>query len=272
MPPAITDPRKLDEIEYHNQRALDRDTLDPEAFERKYPNKKMYSIVRTSKHAIASWMAEHCPGARALDYCCGQGLMTIELAAHGAYAVGVDISDEEIRTARKKAGEADCGDRTAFLVMDAEQLAFPANSFDAIICNGVLHHVDLTRAYPELARVLKPGGEILCVEALGYNPAINWYRRATPHLRTPWEIDHILTLRDVRAARPYFDDVSVRFFHLFAIAAIPFRRWPLFSPLLSCLEAVDTVALRIPGLQLLAWQMIFRLVKRNGDAASGQRT
>ncbi len=88
--------------------------------------------------------------------------------------------------------------------MDAEQLTFPDQTFDLIVCNGVLHHLDLRYAYPELARVLKPGGRILCLEALGYNPAIQLYRKLTPHLRTAWEAEHILTMRQVKEAGLFF--------------------------------------------------------------------
>ena len=98
--------------------------------------------------------------------------------------------------------------------MDAERLAFQDRSFDVIVVNGVLHHLELREAYVELARVLKKNGRIMCIEALAHNPLINLYRRKTPHLRTEWEVDHILRMRDIEIARKYFGKVRVRFFHL----------------------------------------------------------
>jgi len=72
------------------------------------------------------------------------------------------------------------------------------------MCAGMLHHVELSYAFPELRRVLKPGGRILAAEALNYNPAIKLYRNLTPSLRTAWEKDHILSLKDVRFAQRFF--------------------------------------------------------------------
>ena len=85
--------------------------------------------------------------------------MSIELARHGAHVSAFDISDESARTARHALEEAGFGHRASVYVMDAENLAFADNTFDIIVCSGVLHHLDLERAYYELARVLKPGGK-----------------------------------------------------------------------------------------------------------------
>jgi len=252
--------RKLDEIEFHNNREQDRLGADSlEEFYEKYPNKSFYAINRRVAEARTSWMKKHCRDAVALDYCCGLGQASLELAEAGAFVHGIDISDGEIETAKKNAEAAGVADRTSFSVMDAEALEFPDDHFDVILCSGVLHHLDLDKAYPQLARVLKPTGQILCIEAQGTNPIINLYRRRTPHLRTSWEAQHILTLQQVNQGRTYFSGVEITFFHLFTILAIPFRRSRLFKPLLSILETVDRGVLKIPGVRRMAWQMIFVL-------------
>ena len=146
-----------------------------------------------------------------------------------------------------------------YAVMDGECLAFPDNSFDSAICAGVLHHLDIRMAYAELARVLKPGGAVLCCEPLAYNPAIQLYRRLTPHLRTGWEAEHIISLREIRYAGELFERVTVRYYHLMTLLAVPFRRAPGFGKLLAILGWIDSWLLRIPGLQLMAWQVLFEL-------------
>lgn len=249
------EPRKQEEARFHDQRERDRLLLTEEEFLRKYPNKTFYSIDRQSKKFLLDWLASRCPGKRALDYCCGNGQITVRLAEFGAEAHGIDISAEEIETAKTAAANAGRSANTHFAVMDAEAMNFPDDHFDVVVCSGVLHHLDLNKAYPELARVLKPNGEIICAEALGYNPVINWYRRSTPHLRTAWEIDHILTMNDVRKGLRYFTTVQVKYFHLFTILAIPFRKSPIFDQLLLVLQVVDSILLRIPGIRLMAWQM-----------------
>lgn len=247
--------RKREEARFHDLRESDRHRLSPEEFLRKYPNKSFYAIDRASKKYLYDWLAERCPGKRALDYCCGNGEIALRLAQAGAEAHGIDISAEEIETAKKNAAAAGIASRTHFAVMDAEALLYPDDHFDVIVCSGVLHHLDVDKAFPELARVLKPTGEIICAEALGYNPAIAWYRRRTPHLRTAWEADHILTMKEVRKGLQHFSRVQVRFFHLFTILAIPFRNSRIFDRLLAMLQAIDRVVLKIPGVRLMAWQM-----------------
>lgn len=257
--PGTDDLRKQKEIDFHNQRECDRLRLDRHSFERKYSNKKWYTVVRKSRDHVSEWLRANCPGKSALDYCCGLGGMSVELASHGAHVSAVDISDQSARTALRALQEAGFGHRSNVYVMDAENLAFARNTFDIIVCSGVLHHLDLERAYRELARVLKPGGKIICMEALGHNPAIALYRRLTPHLRTEWETEHILKIGDVKLARRFFERSEPRFFHLFSIGGVFFRRTPLFRPLLTILEVLDGMLLRVPGVKLMAWQVIFEL-------------
>jgi ubiquinone/menaquinone biosynthesis C-methylase UbiE len=50
----------------------------------------------------------------------------------------------------------------SFKVMDAAQLDFPDNSFDAIFDFGIIHHVpDWKECVRELRRVLNPRGELI---------------------------------------------------------------------------------------------------------------
>jgi len=251
--------RKQEEMQFHNMREEDRNSLDKEAFLKKYSNKKYYSIQRKSTEFIDRLIENNVKGKTVLDYCCGLGSMSVHMAQKGGFVYGIDISDESVKTAAEEARKAGLTDRMKFAVMDAEDLQFEDNKFDMILCSGVLHHLDLDNAYPELARVLKPDGLIICGEALGYNPIINLYRKMTPQLRTAWEAEHILTLRDLRKAKKFFGKVKVDFFHLASIAAVSFRNTPVFAPVLSVLEATDNLILKIPYVQLMAWQMIFVL-------------
>ena len=143
--------------------------------------------------------------------------------------------------------------------MDCEALKFPDASFDLVVEMGVLHHLDLDRAYAEIARVLRPGGFAICTEALGHNPVIRLYRRLTPHLRTTWETEHILRSRDIAKARQYFSSVDVRLFHLATLAAVPLRGTRLFSPTLAALELLDSMLLRVRALRWWAWEAVMVL-------------
>lgn len=197
-----------------------------------------------------------------LDFACGDGLLTIEAAKAGARAaVGIDISEVSVRNAAETAAVAGVSERTRFLQRDCEDTGFPDDAFSACLCYGMLHHLDLTRAFPELARIMRPGGRILCVEALAYNPVIQLYRNRTPHLRTDWEKKHILSMREVRYAEQWFRVENVKFFLMASPLATFLPAGPIRRGGIALAQLVDSVATRVPGLQLWSWQFAFELVK-----------
>jgi ubiquinone/menaquinone biosynthesis C-methylase UbiE len=97
--------------------------------------------------------------------------------------------------------------------IDCESLCFDNDSFDLVIGRAILHHLDLSRALPEIHRVLKKNGRGLFIEPLGMNPLINLYRKLTPQNHTPDE--HPLKNADfqklsslVLALARFFEDKS----------------------------------------------------------------
>lgn len=251
--------RKKEEAEFHDRLRSAHLREDAHEYERLTANKRFYSIDHSSRQFIEGWLAARCRGKRVLDYCCGDGRYSFVVARHGGNATGIDISEVSIENCRRQAAREGIEDRTDFRVMDAEAMEFPDDSFSYACVAGVLHHLDLPRAYAELARVLEPGGAVVSLEALGHNPIINAYRRRTPHLRTSWEAEHIIKMKDLELARRYFRRVELRFFHLASLAAVPLRNTPLFRPVLAVLERIDSVLLRIPRIREQAWMVGFVL-------------
>lgn len=254
------EPRKKEEGKFHDAvRNKGLAESNQERFERLTSNRKFYSIIRASEEFKNRFLIKNCRNKKVLDYCCGNGPVTLFLAEKGANAYGVDISPVSIENCKKEAIKKGLDKNTHFFVMDAEKLEFEDNFFDLIVCCGVLHHLDVAKAYLELSRVLKPEGKIFCNEPLFYNPIFRLYRRMTPHLRTEWETDHILKKEDIDLASKYFNKIEKRFFHLFALIAVPFRDTFIFKPLLWILEKVDSFVLRLPFIKWWAWQIIFIL-------------
>ncbi len=253
------DQRKREEAEFHDRLRGAELLDDPHEYERLTSNKRFYAIDRVSSKFIEDWLVVRCRGKRVLDYCCGNGRYSFVVAKNGGSAVGIDISVVSIDNCRKEAAKQGIDNRTDFEVMDAERMTFPDDSFSYACVAGVLHHLDLSLAYAELARVIEPGGAVVSLEALGHNPIINAYRRRTPHLRTTWEAQHIIRMKDLALAKRYFRYVDLRFFHLATLAAVPFRRTPLFRPLLKAMEAIDSVLLRLPVIREQAWMVGFVL-------------
>jgi SAM-dependent methyltransferase len=171
--------------------------------------------------------------------------------------IGVDISDVAVEKARQLA--RDLGfDNIHPRVMNAEAMDLPDNSIDVISGFGIVHHLDIRRAFKEMARVLRPGGEAVFLEPLGHNPIINLYRKLTPGLRTPDE--HPLLVSDVEVAREYFREVDAKFFNLSTFLALPLRRLRAFHGLVACLDWCDRAAFTIfPFTRRYAWQVRLKL-------------
>jgi SAM-dependent methyltransferase len=256
--------RKREELEFHN---LDRETEDTAALDAQreldlHANRKYYSITASSSAYMHRWIEENAAHRVFLDYACGDGAQVLRAASAGArLAIGLDISDVSIKNGRNAAATAGLSGECSFVQGDCEATELPSDSVDTILCSGMLHHLDLGRAYPELHRILKPGGRLLGVEALGHNPIIQLYRDLTPSLRTAWEKEHIMKVGDIRRAASLFHRGETRFWHLAVLGAVPFRRTPLFPFLLAAGNAVDRALLFVPGLRRMAWQVTFELVK-----------
>jgi cyclopropane fatty-acyl-phospholipid synthase-like methyltransferase len=96
---------------------------------------------------------------RLLDSGCGTGEQTLLAAAHGADAMGVDLSGLAIEKARAKAAER--GLTARFEVADALHLERLAERFGTVIDSGLFHvfdDADRPRYVTSLAAVVEPGG------------------------------------------------------------------------------------------------------------------
>lgn len=265
---ASLEDRKRKEREWANF-SRDRENLEPaqETPQESRGNSKWYSVTQLSADYRIAWFAKYVPGKIVLDYACGDGAEAIRCARMGAsLAIGIDVSDVSVQNAKRSAAGEDLTDHCAFLEGDCEATGLPDNSIDIILCCGMLHHLDLTKAYPEMHRILKPGGRVFAQEALNYNPLIRLYRRLTPEMRTEWEKEHILSLKDVRAATQFFDLGEIRYWHLTSMLGVYTRRVPPLSRIVfPMLNGADRLLLGIPGIQRMAWQFTFELIKPSVD-------
>ena len=250
--------RKLAELEFHDR---DRDrkaveSIDQDTFEKFYGNKKYYAATDASREYTKNWIETHAKGKVFLDYACGNGVNAIVAAKSGAaLSIGMDISPVSVNNARADAESDSVSDNTLFFQADCENTKLPDNSIDTLICSGMLHHLDLSYAFPEMRRILRPGGRILAIEALDYNPAIKLYRMMTPAMRTEWEKAHILGMKDVEFAKKFFDIGSIKYWHILGIAA------PHVGSFANVLHGVDKVLTKIPLVRLMAWIFTFELLK-----------
>ncbi len=112
--------------------------------------------------AQAPWLKEHGSSPILLDAGCGaamSALALLEPILPRSRYIGSDISTA-VDIARERFAER--GLQGAFLQVDLQQLPFPKGSIDIIFSEGVLHHIDDTRAaLTALVHHLKIGGRIL---------------------------------------------------------------------------------------------------------------
>lgn len=121
------------------------------------------------------------PGRRVLDLGCGFGRHAFGAARLGASVVALDAAGDEVRSVRATfaamvdAGELGDGAESGVVQGDALALPFGAATFDRVVASEVLEHVvDDVGAMRELARVLRPGGEMaVTVPRLGPE-VVNW--------------------------------------------------------------------------------------------------
>ena len=213
---------------------------------------KFYLIMDSCHGFYRDHLRAKCPGGNVLELGCGQDSNAIFMARNGAREVtGIDISSVAIEQAHERARQHQVT-HVSFEVMDAEAVTFPDDSFDLICGVAILHHLDLRKTLAGLARTLKPGGAAIFLEPLAHNPAINLYRRMTPHLRT--EDEHPLTMDDLKLMKEYFGDVSTQYFHLTSLAAAPFHRFPGFERIVEFFDSSDKFLFeRLRFLRKYAW-------------------
>ena len=104
------------------------------------------------------------PGGRALDLACGTGSLTRDLSKRvgsEGYVLGMDFSKEMIEAAKKRPAS-----NVEYLLGDATDLqSIEDGSFDAAtIAYGARNIPDLDALFGELARAVRPGGRVVCLE------------------------------------------------------------------------------------------------------------
>jgi ubiquinone/menaquinone biosynthesis C-methylase UbiE len=120
-------------------------------------------------------------GKQVLEIGLGQGADSEQIIRRGAIWSGIDISAESVNrvsTRLRCRGLAYARLERA----SALDLPFPDDRFDIVFAHGVLHHIpDVLTAQREIARVLKPSGQLIAMlyarRSLNYLVAISVVRR-----------------------------------------------------------------------------------------------
>jgi SAM-dependent methyltransferase len=106
----------------------------------------------------ANTAKEHVSGFKVLDYGCGAGEIIKLMCDDGLDACGCETFYEGGNLSSKVPAEL----KDRIFAMQGDRIPFPDDTFDLVMSNQVLEHVnDLDIVLSEISRVLKPGGVCL---------------------------------------------------------------------------------------------------------------
>lgn len=164
------------------------------------------------------------PGYRVLDLGCGTATLTILIKQMypAAEVVGLDGDPKILAIAEAKAAKAEVS-----LTLDhglAFEMPYPDQSFDRVVSSLVIHHLttdNKRRAFQEIHRVLRPGGEL---HVLDFGQPHNLYTSiVSPLIRRLEEAaDNVQGLLPAMIREAGFDQVEVtqRFTTIFGPLAL----------------------------------------------------
>ena len=122
-----------------------------------YSKNKLYNVGRGAVYT--RWLDDNIPrNARVLEVGCGTGQLSNFLALERNRKVtGVDLSHASLGIANEFKRNNSV-ENASFIRQDLFSLAFD-DSFDAVICNGVLHHTsDAFKGFNTISAFVRPGG------------------------------------------------------------------------------------------------------------------
>ncbi|MFN3624612.1 MAG: class I SAM-dependent methyltransferase [Hyphomicrobium sp.] len=160
---------------------------------------------------------------RVLEVGVGTGLSLPDYKRH-LEVTGIDLSPEMLEKARERVAQERLDHVTGLHEMDASDLKFPDASFDTVVAMFVMTVVpDPEKVMRELARVVKPGGEVMLVNHFSQRQGVRGWveRRMAPFAdkigwRSVFDLSRVevcddLELVERKSLRPFGLFTMVRF-------------------------------------------------------------
>lgn len=135
---------------------------------------------------LLAWMGRNLGGKRVLDVAGGDGYWAGQARKRGAQAVSIDLARKKMLYGQTLAHPP------ALIECDALRLPFGEGSFDAVLSVCAIEHFDDGgKSLDEMARVLKPGGEIF-MSADVLSRADAWPKLRDAH-KAKYHVQHTYT-------------------------------------------------------------------------------
>ena len=206
-------------------------------------------VEREGLDPDSPWWAEHrsryrfaagfLPAERVLDIACGSGLGMDLLSRGGTQVVGIDISEEALRTALSREGSV------TVCRADATKLPLQTASFDLIASFETIEHVDADVGFiSELRRVIRDDGVLL----LSTPNALH----TKPVAGVPKNPFHVREYEPAEFKELVSD-------HFGTVELLAHRVDPLFGP---CPYWDVRTEARTSGLRTVTWKILARFPRR----------
>lgn len=157
---------------------------------------------------LYSFLASLCRETEcAWDCACGNGQAALSLAAFFSRVHATDLSPNQIENAFANRN-------VQYLVCPSEKTPFADNTFDLVCVAQALHWMDFDRFWPEVVRVLKPGG---IFSAWGYSWA-----------SIDAQLDAVISTSFLEVISPYWAEQNKLLWNHYRDVTLPFA--PLATP------------------------------------------
>lgn len=153
----------------------------PRAMQSSTPGTGGMSYAETMRRGLGDDWVASIAGKTVVDFGCGGGRGSVELAQHGARRViGIDIRPEALQAARERAERAGVGGQCTFVSTTSE-------SVDMVVSLDAFEHFDDPAGVLKLIHgMLRPGGHLF----VSFGPT--WYHPRGGHLFSIFPWSHLL--------------------------------------------------------------------------------
>jgi len=138
-----------------------------------YDEDQEYVVGKTILQAIIKRLSREGDLGEVVEFGCGTGYFTKEIAKKASHVIATDLSDEMLEMARIQLKEFR---NITIQKANCEDTSFPSGRFDNVFMANLIHVVgNPTKALQESHQILRNGGLLLIVDFTGYG--MNWFEK-----------------------------------------------------------------------------------------------